>query len=114
MGMVHLSETDADGPTELAKGDTVELALPENPVTGYQWRWRLPEALQLVADYSQPAQPAAPPMRPAQPRASPDLPGCRRLSFAVTASGKHELRAELARPWESEAQLALTFVINAH
>lgn len=107
MGMVHLSETDADGPTELAKGDTVELALPENPITGYQWRWRLPEALQLVADFAQPAQPA-------QPRASPALPGCRRLSFAVTAPGKHELRAELARPWESQAQRALTFVINAH
>jgi inhibitor of cysteine peptidase len=102
MGKVHLSESDADGPTELARGDTVELALPENPTTGYLWRWRLPEALQLVADDNQ------------QPRASPDLPGCRRLSFAVTAPGKHELRAELARPWESVARQALTFVINAH
>jgi inhibitor of cysteine peptidase len=101
MGKVHLSETDADGPTELAKGDTVELALPESPTTGYHWRWRLPEALQLVADHVQP------------PRTSPEQPGCRLLSVTVTAQGKHELRAELARPWESEARQALTFVINA-
>lgn len=105
MGKVHLSETDAGGPTELANGDTVELALPENPTTGYRWRWRLPEALQLLTDRLP---------QPQQPRASPGQPGCRRLSFAVTAPGKHELRAELARPWESEARQALTFVINAH
>ncbi|MGQ0839332.1 protease inhibitor I42 family protein [Actinokineospora sp.] len=104
MALVHLAATDADGPTELHKGDTVELRLPESPTTGYRWRWRLPEALRMVADehVRQPAEIGA-----------PGAAGERRLAFDVTASGLHELRAELARPWEGEAQRALTFVLHA-
>lgn len=105
MALVHLSATDADGPTELHRGDTVELRLPESLSTGYRWRWRLPVTLRMVADE-----------HVTHAGAKVDIPGSagmRRLAFDVTASGLHELRAELARPWEREAQQALTFVLHA-
>lgn len=94
MALVHLSETNAGEPMELHRGDTVELRLPESPGSGYLWRWRLPEALCLVADEHVPD-------------------GERRLAFDVRTSGLHELRVELARPWEGESQRALTFLLHA-
>lgn len=104
MMLVQLSEADADGTTELHKGDTVELRLPETSATGYSWRWRLPEALQMVADEE---------LSPGAGPESVGQAGCRRLAFAVIARGIHEIRVELARPWESEPRQALTFVIHA-
>ncbi len=97
MALVHLSAVDADGPTELRRGDTVEVRLEESPQSGYRWRWRLPEALRMISDEHVRAVGA----------------GERRLAFDVTVCGTHELRAELARPWEGEARRALTFVLCA-
>ena len=102
MALVRLSAEDADRKTELHRGDTVELLLPESRCEGYQWRWLLPEALRMTADE----------------HVAVDLPlvpgaGERRLAFDVTVSGLHELRVELARPWEGEARQALTFVLHA-
>jgi inhibitor of cysteine peptidase len=105
MALVHLSATDAAGPTELHRGDTVELRLPESPTTGYRWRWRLPVTLRMLADEHVQAATAG--------VDAPGVGGERRLAFDVTAAGLHELRAELARPWEGEAQQALTFVLHA-
>lgn len=102
MALVHLSEKDAEVQTAVSKGDTVELRLRETPTTGYRWRWRLPESLALVADEHVTAEPG----RPGQG-------GQRRLAFDVRDVGTHELRAELARPWEEAAATALTFVIDA-
>ncbi|GLZ41533.1 protease inhibitor I42 family protein [Actinokineospora sp. NBRC 105648] len=106
MALVHLSAEDAGGPTELHRGDTVELRLPESATAGYRWRWRLPEALRMIADEHVQATVGA--GAPATGSA-----GERRMAFDVTASGLHELRAELARPWEGEAREALTFVLHA-
>jgi len=96
MALVRLSVADAAGLTGLCSGDTVELRLPESPTTttGYRWRWLLPEALRMVADV-------------------PGTGGGRTLTFDVTACGRHELRAELARPWEEQARQAFTFVLDA-
>ncbi|CRK60251.1 hypothetical protein [Alloactinosynnema sp. L-07] len=105
MALVHLSAADADGPTELHRGDTVELRLPESPTTGYRWRWRLPVTLRMLADEHVDAAMTG--------LDAPGSAGERRLAFDVTAAGLHELRAELARPWEGEAREALTFVLHA-
>ena len=94
MALVRLSVADAAGRTELRRGDTVELRLPECRATGYRWRWLFPEALRMVAD-------------------EPVADGGHTLTFDVTACGLHEVRAELARPWEGRAKQALTFVLDA-
>jgi inhibitor of cysteine peptidase len=101
--LIHLTEANSDHPIELSKGDTVELRLPESPTSDYRWRWRLPEGLRMITDEHIPVLSGA----------DPAVAGQRRLAFDVYARGKHELRAELARPWESEAQQALTFTVNA-
>ncbi|OLR90272.1 protease inhibitor I42 family protein [Actinokineospora bangkokensis] len=94
MAVVRLSSANADGLTGVCRGDTVELRLPACPAAELGWRWLLPEALRLVAD-------------------RPGTAGGRTLTFAVTASGLHEFRVELARPWEGEAAQAFTFVLHA-
>ncbi|WP_253888827.1 protease inhibitor I42 family protein [Actinokineospora diospyrosa] len=104
MALVQLSAQDAERPTELHRGDTVELRLPESATTGFRWRWWLPEALRMIADEHIPATVGA---------GAPGSAGERRLAFDVTTSGQHELRAELARPWEGQARQALTFVLHA-
>lgn len=101
--LVHLTEANSDHPIELRKGDTVELRLPESPCSDYRWRWRLPEGLRMITDEHVPALPGT----------DHAASGQRRLAFDVYARGQHELRAELARPWESEAQQALTFTVHA-
>jgi inhibitor of cysteine peptidase len=91
---VLLTEADTRHPIVVHRGDTVELHLPEAPETDYLWRWRMPEGLRMMCDERLPA-------------------GQRRLAFAVYAAGRHELRVELARPWESEPRQALTFTLHA-
>ncbi|HEU5471702.1 MAG TPA: protease inhibitor I42 family protein [Actinophytocola sp.] len=102
--LVHLTEANSDHPIELRKGDTVELRLPESPASDYRWRWRLPEGLRMITDEHVPGLPGNDPAA---------VSGQRRLAFDVHARGRLELRAELARPWESEAQQALTFTVHA-
>lgn len=101
MALVHLAEADAATTTRLRRGDTVELRLPETPTTGYRWRLRMPDGLAPVADEHVTAG------------TTPGAGGVRRVAFDVTARGSHELRAELIRPWESEPDRALTFLIEA-
>lgn len=92
MVLVQLTEAHSDHTIVLHKGDTVELCLPETPASDYQWRWRLPEGLRMVTDEQ--------------------VPGRRRLAFDAYSCGTLELRAELARPWESEPRQALTFTVQ--
>jgi predicted secreted protein len=89
---IELTEAHADHTIQLHKGDTVELCLPETPASDYRWRWRLPEGLRMITD--------------------DQVPGQRRLAIDVYARGQHELRVELARPWESEPRQALTFTVH--
>jgi predicted secreted protein len=88
-----LTEANSDNTIELHKGDTVQLCLPELPASEYRWRWRLPEGLRMITDEHGTDE--------------------RLLAFDVYACGKYELRAELARPWESEPRQALTFIVHA-
>ena len=104
--LVHLTEAESEDPVKLRKGDTVELRLPETPATGYRWRWRLPEGLRMIVDEHVPARSELGP-------APAGRAGQRRLAFDVHVRGRHELRAELARPWEGEPRQLLTFTVHA-
>ena len=39
--------------------------------------------------------------------------GRRRLAFDVVEAGRHELRVELARPWETTVRRSITFILHA-
>ena len=80
-------------------GDTVSLALPETPGTGY--RWRLTSPLTVVSDEFQPSG------------ATPGAGGERVFVVEVGSAGRHELLAELVRPWESAVRDVRTFVVEA-
>jgi predicted secreted protein len=80
-------------------GETVSLALPETPGTGY--RWRLMSALKVVSDEFHPSG------------AAPGAGGERVFVVEVSDPGRHELRAELVRPWETTVREARTFVVEA-
>ena len=102
MAVVRLSTDDAGGSVPVRVGDTVSLLLPETPATGFLWRWRMPATLRVVADERVGMSPGAP-GRETQ----------RRLAVEVTAAGRHELVAELARPWETSVRSRLDFVLAA-
>ena len=102
MAAVRLSTTDAGEPVTVSVGDTVSLLLPETPTTGYTWQWRLPAGLRVVADDRVGMSPGAPGMQTQ-----------RRLAVEVTTAGRHELVAELARPWETAVRSRLDFVLAA-
>jgi len=80
-------------------GETVSLALPETPGTGY--RWRLTTPLRVVSDEFHPSGTA------------PGAGGERVFVVEVSGPGRHELQAELARPWESTVREARTFLVEA-
>ncbi|WP_184811250.1 protease inhibitor I42 family protein [Actinophytocola algeriensis] len=80
-------------------GGTVTLALPENPATGF--RWRLTSPLAVVSDEYFPSGTA------------PGGAGERVFVLLVAAAGRHEVLAELTRPWESTVKDVRTFVVDA-
>jgi inhibitor of cysteine peptidase len=80
-------------------GETVSLALPETPGTGY--RWRLVSSLKVVSDEFCPSG------------TTPGAGGERVFVVEVSEAGRHELLAELARPWETVVRDVRTFVVEA-
>jgi predicted secreted protein len=80
-------------------GDTVSLALPETPGTGY--RWRLVSPLRVVSESFTAAGTA------------PGAGGERVFVVEVDSVGRHELLAELTRPWETVVRDVRTFVVEA-
>lgn len=102
MAVVRLSAVDAGKPVDVHVGDTVSLLLAEQPATGFTWQWRVPAGLRVIADE--------------RVGRSPGAPGSetqRRLAVEVTTAGRHELVAELARPWERSVRSRLDFGLVA-
>jgi inhibitor of cysteine peptidase len=110
VALVRLAQADAGETTELRVGDTVELRLPEARTAGYQWHWRIPEAVRVVADtYVRGSDCSG---RVAAGEGPPGEGGVRRLAFDIVGAGRHLLRAELARPWEAEPRRSITFTLS--
>lgn len=82
-------------------GQTVSLARPETPGTGY--RWHLTSPLEVVSDEFHPSG------------ATPGAGGERVfvVEVEVSQAGRHELRAELTRPWETAIRDTRAFVVEA-
>jgi inhibitor of cysteine peptidase len=80
-------------------GETVSLSLPETPGTGY--RWRLTSPLPVVSDEFFPSG------------TTPGGGGERLFVVEVHEPGRHELLAELVRPWETAVRDLRTFVVEA-
>lgn len=80
-------------------GETVTLVLPETPTTGY--RWRLTSQLEVVSDEFHPSG------------TTPGAAGERVVVLRVGSAGRHEVLAELARPWESKVRDVRTFMVDA-
>jgi inhibitor of cysteine peptidase len=85
----------------LARGEALELSLPENPTTGY--RWTLAEVGPWRVDGDRNAPPSTP------------LPGAasvRHLRIVPTAPGLHRLRLRCMRAWEGESGAIQQFDIE--
>jgi inhibitor of cysteine peptidase len=74
-------------------GSQLEIALPENPTTGYRWHLGGNDpAFALMQDrFDAPAGP-------------PGKGGIRRCTFRAVRAGKAEIRAVYRRSWESEGE----------
>jgi inhibitor of cysteine peptidase len=96
-----ITEQDSGKTIELAVGQKVNVQLPSNPTTGYQWIVLGDSApLKLVgSDYA------------ASPQAAGRMgaAGIQTLRFTATGSGKVELNLGYKRPWELDVPLAKTF-----
>ncbi|WP_020668739.1 protease inhibitor I42 family protein [Amycolatopsis nigrescens] len=111
--LVQIAQVDAGVPTELRVGDTVELRLREVPASGYRWRWRLPAGVRVLVDEHVQGEQGHPEGgRAAAGAGPPGMGGVRRLAFDIVGAGRHLLKAELARPWETEPRRELTFVLT--
>jgi inhibitor of cysteine peptidase len=81
-------------------GSQVEIALPENPSTGYRWHFgENGPAFALTQD------------RFDVPGGPPGKGGSRHWTFKAVRAGKAELRAVYRRSWESEGKQPRSFRI---
>lgn len=94
---VLLTDANAEkAPAQLAVGDTLVLALDENPTTGYRWAVAQPPAkAQLRAAGDTYAT------KPADPQMV-GVGGTRRLRFVAVAAGKTQLELHLRREWQKD------------
>lgn len=79
-------------PVRVREGATFEVTLPEPGATGH--RWSLADAgeqVVLLGERFEPPEPGAP----------LGAAGRRILTLRATRAGRHRMRFELARPWES-------------
>jgi uncharacterized protein (TIGR03086 family) len=90
--IVELAQQDSGGRRTVRVGESVVVALPENPTTGYRWHADVDEAaLQPIDDgYDGPAG-----LRGAS--------GVRRLAFTALRAGPTRLRLVKRRSWEAKA-----------
>ncbi len=85
----QVGSRDNGGTVSVARGDTVEIALPENAGTGYRWALSdLPEGVMLVDERRDLGDPAL-----------PGSGGCH--VFRVRAGASGTVSAQLRRPWQS-------------
>jgi inhibitor of cysteine peptidase len=97
--MLLIDETWNHREAEIAIGDTLKLALSENPTTGY--RWRMPDvgaALRVLDDSYE------------APSGAPGSGGVRHWTLTVDKAGTIPLQLELKRSWQPEP--AQTFTVT--
>jgi predicted secreted protein len=96
---VRLRLDDSDGVVAMSPGQLLEVVLPENAGTGYQWQMEpLPDGLELLAD------------RTAVGRAGPGAAGNR--IFTVRVTGPGVITARLGRVWEPVGSARRGFTVR--
>ncbi len=80
-------------------GDTIEIALDENPTTGYRWTMTPSTAIQLLQDSVFAADP------------SPGAGGRRHFRLSVLQRGEYPLLLRYERPWEGERSAIARFEV---
>ena len=107
MDVVALTEANHGQAIELRRGEAIDLALPENPTTGF--RWQVVRADGLVEE---------PAVNVAQPPRAPGLPpqvgagGIRRFRFRTRTAGIGRLEMKLWREFEGDSSVLKRFVID--
>ena len=99
----QLSEADNGHSIELRAGDQLEITLPGNPTTGFQW--------QVSVGNSAILQPLGEPeFKPSNNAIGSG--GKISLRFAAVGSGQMELKLIYHRPFEKDVPPAQTFAVN--
>jgi inhibitor of cysteine peptidase len=100
--VLAIDETRNGQTLEAALGQTVEISLTENPITGF--RWRMAQAGEpvgtLLHDAFEPG------------RQAPGQPGIHRWQFKVVAAGSAPMRFVYRRSWEDDAAAARVFTVT--
>ena len=104
-GTRTLGESDSGSEVTAAVGDVIDVALEENPSTGYTWELAgLPDVLEPIGDeYIEPETDLV------------GAPGTRELSFEVVSEDAGILRLEYVRPFEDSpvAERIVEYIIVA-
>ena len=105
--MMRFSEADNGKTVEVPIGQEIEVALTENPTTGF--RWRMAQAGEPVCAYENDS------FDPGM--AAPGMAGSHAWRFKVVAAGTSSIELDHRRPWEDGsdggAAYALRLVVKA-
>ena len=100
--MHRLTESDNGGELSVAVGDAIEIALPENPGTGYRWIVRAggEPCLSLESE------------RFERVGSMPGRGGVHHWTFKTVAAGSAAIEMSYVRPWEKNVPPARSFTIK--
>lgn len=95
-GVITVTPDDNGEGVRLSVGDTLRVALPANPSTGYEWgEAEVPDELERTADASF-----------ARDSSAAGSPGVVTLEYSGVHRGRGTLELWYARPWESVQPMA--------
>ncbi len=103
MAVITLTQADQGKPVPARVGDTLQLALPENPTTGYRW------AIDQID--SSVLSPTGSNYAPA-PTSALGAGGQRTFTFQAVKAGNSPVQLKLWRQWEGDKSVAQRFGVN--
>jgi inhibitor of cysteine peptidase len=110
---VEVGELGSAVQVSLHAGDTLRVALPSTPSTGYSWRPignDTEGAMQVTSSQYRDAQYKDSQYKAGQPR--PGASGTQTFTLAAKAPGQDHLKLNYIRPWEKNAKPARTYAVN--
>lgn len=105
--MLRANESDNGRTVKLAAGESLEIALAENPTTGYRWQ----RAKQAAGDVGSPCPFAKDDFEPDR-AGMPGAGGTHRWQFHAVEPGVCEIELEYRRSWEKDKLPERTFRIH--
>jgi inhibitor of cysteine peptidase len=103
MATITLSENDSGKTIEVTQGDTIEIRLPENPTTGFQWTVEEVDENILALQSSEYVLPKDPEIGEG---------GTRVVRFQAKQAGSGEVTLKYWREWEGDSSIIKRFKIN--